>query len=126
MPTKKAAAKKTSQKSNPVVATAEVASVKVHSQKARFTDGKKNTLAVTMGPVEKPAKGEPVRGSYRVSVSHKTAATNKRLRGMISEFPTRDEAIAKFDEIVLMATRANWSPAMKSTRVQFDTLPLAE
>jgi hypothetical protein len=90
------------------------------SQKAKYTDAKSNSLTVSIRQVDENGTDQ-----FRVSVSHQKADTQKRLRGMVDVYPTKDAAVKRYDEIVAMATKAKWTPAPTSSgRSTFDTLPL--
>jgi hypothetical protein len=93
--------------------------VKRFSQKAKYADTSQNALTVSVRQVEE--NGSP---AYRVSVSHQKAATGKRERGMVDIFPSKNAAVARYDEIVAMAVKAKWNVVATVARSSFDTLPL--
>lgn len=90
---------------------------KLYQRKARFEDNKKSRLDMY-------AKQQQ-NGAFKFYAVLEKAGQKKQ-RGMVAEFPSREKADGRFDEVVAQCTKAGWKQTVTWTKSAFEEIPTAE
>lgn len=65
-------------------------------------------------------------GKFKVYALHEKPGQDKKLKGALTEHPTKEAAIAKFTEIGAECVKAGWKLKEAANKSAFDVIPAAD